>query len=79
MFLVTEAVAATIRAVFETEGELSAAIELRRLFPRVTDNVKARAYVRAIAGQQPLPAPVPRQARVIRLRPRSECPVNEWL
>jgi hypothetical protein len=30
MFVVTEAEAAAIRAVFEQEGELSAAIELRR-------------------------------------------------
>jgi hypothetical protein len=32
MFLVTEAVADTIRAVFAQDGELAAAIELRRLF-----------------------------------------------
>ncbi len=31
MFVVTEADAAAIRAVFEQEGELSAAIEVRRL------------------------------------------------
>jgi hypothetical protein len=42
MFVVTEAEAATIRAVFEQEGELSAAIEVRRLFPGITDNVQAR-------------------------------------
>ena len=52
MFLVTEAAAAAIRAVFEQEGELSAAIELRRLFPGITDNAKARAHVRTIAGWQ---------------------------
>ena len=39
MFVVSEA--AAIRAVFEQQGELSAAIELRRLFPGVTDNVQA--------------------------------------
>jgi hypothetical protein len=33
MFMITEADAAAIRAVYEQEGELSAAIELRRLFP----------------------------------------------
>jgi hypothetical protein len=54
MFLVSEAAAAAIRAVFEQEGELSAAIELRRLFPGITDNAKARACVRTIAGWQPL-------------------------
>jgi hypothetical protein len=36
MFAVTEAVAAAIRAVFAEEDELSAAIELRRRFPRIT-------------------------------------------
>ena len=57
MFLVTEADAAAIRAVFNQEGELSAAIELRRRFPGITDNAKARAHVRTIAGWKPLPPP----------------------
>lgn len=74
MFLITEAAAAAIRSVFEQEGELSAAIELRRLFPGITDNAKARAHVRTIAGWQPLPAPV---ARVLRLTPRRERSANE--
>ena len=56
MFLVTEADAAAIRALFEKEGELSAAIELRRLFPGVIDNAKARECARSIAGWTPLPA-----------------------
>jgi hypothetical protein len=56
MFVVTEAESAAIRAVFDQEGELSAAIEVRRLFPSVTDNAKARAHARTIAGWQPLPA-----------------------
>ena len=66
MFSVTEADAAAIRAVFEQEGELSAAIELRRRFPGITDNAKARDCVRTIVGWTPLPAQ-PRQ--VARLRP----------
>jgi len=33
MFVVSEAEAAAIRAVFDQRGELSAAIELRRLSP----------------------------------------------
>jgi hypothetical protein len=37
MFLVTEAEASAIRAVFEQEGVLSAAIEVRRLFPGIQD------------------------------------------
>jgi hypothetical protein len=66
MFLVTEADADAIRAIFNQEGELSAAIELRRRFPGITDNVKARAHVRTIAGWKPLPLP---PCPVIRLRP----------
>src|SRR5271167_4450014 len=67
MFVITEADAAAIRAVFNQEGELSAAIELRRRFPGVTDNAKARACARSIAGWTPLPAQ-PRS--VTWLRPR---------
>jgi hypothetical protein len=55
MFVVTEADAATIRAVYEQRGELSAPIELRRLFPGVTDNAQARECARTIAGWKPLP------------------------
>jgi hypothetical protein len=51
MFVVTEAEAAGIRAVFEQRGELSAAIELRRRFPGITDNTQARECARG-----PLPA-----------------------
>ena len=42
MYVVTEADAAAIREIYERDGELSAAIELRRRFPGVTDNAKAR-------------------------------------
>jgi hypothetical protein len=45
MFLVTEADAAAIRAVLDQEGELSAAIEVRRLFPGITDNAKAPRHL----------------------------------
>jgi hypothetical protein len=55
MFVVTEAEAAAIRAVYERHGEFSAAIELRRLFPGVTDNAQARECARTIAGWTPLP------------------------
>jgi hypothetical protein len=69
MFVVTEADAAAVRAVFNQEGELSAAIELRRRFPGVTDDAKARAYARTIAGWMPRPEqPHP----VTRLRPRKD-------
>ena len=57
MFVVTEAEAAAIRAAFEQRGELSAAVELRRLFPGVLDNREARECARAIAGWKPLLVP----------------------
>ena len=63
MFCVSEAEAAAIRAAYEQGGELSAAIELRRLFPDITDNAKARECAGAIAGWAPLPAPVPKVPR----------------
>jgi hypothetical protein len=63
MFIVTEADAAAIRAIYDQAGELSAAIELRRRFPAFTDNAKAREWVRTIAGWKPLPMPPKRQAR----------------
>ena len=46
MFVVTEAEAAAIRT-FEQRGELSAAVELRRLFPGITDNVQAHDLARS--------------------------------
>jgi hypothetical protein len=68
MFCVTEAEAAAIRAAYEQGGELSAAIELRRLFPGITDNAKARECARTIAGWTPLPAPVPKAPQRSRKR-----------
>jgi hypothetical protein len=67
MFVITETEAAAIRAVFSQEGELSAAIELRRRFPGITDNAKARACVRSIAGWAPLPVQ-PRPVTQLRTR-----------
>ena len=63
MFTISEEEAAAIRAAFEQQGELSAAIELRRLFPGVTGNVQARECVRVIAGWMPLPPRPPRLPR----------------
>ena len=63
MFVVTEADAAAIRAIYERAGELPAAIELRRWFPAFTDNAKAREWVRTIAGWKPLPVAPKRTAR----------------
>jgi hypothetical protein len=56
MFVVTEADAAAIRAVYEQRGEFAAAVELRRPFPGITDNAQARGCVRTIAGWKPLRA-----------------------
>jgi hypothetical protein len=56
--MLVEAEAAAIRAAFEQRGELSAAVELRRLFPAITDTAQARACARTIAGWKPLPAPL---------------------
>jgi hypothetical protein len=63
MFVVTEADATAIRAAFDQGGELSAAVELRRLFPGVTDTAQARECARAIAGWKLLPV----KPRLVRL------------
>jgi hypothetical protein len=55
MFVISEAEAAAIRATYEQRGEFSAAIELRQLFPGITDNAQARECVRTIASWRPLP------------------------
>jgi hypothetical protein len=68
MFSVDEATAEAIRQVFEESGELSAAIELRRRFPGITDNATARLCVRAIAGWTPLPPLPPKPSRARRIR-----------
>ena len=63
MFVVPEAEAAAIRAVFEQRGEFAAPVELRRLFPGALDNnANARQCARTIAGRKPLPVP-PRRAK----------------
>jgi hypothetical protein len=55
MYCVTEEDAVAIRTVWENDGELSAAIELRRRFPGIVDNQTARDQARAIASWRPLP------------------------
>jgi hypothetical protein len=68
MFVVTEAGAAAIRTAFEQRGELSAAIELRRRFPGITDNAQARECARTIAGWQPHPLKeLPKRPRLRRV------------
>jgi hypothetical protein len=66
MFVVSEADAAAIRTAYEQEGELSAAIEVRRRFLGITDNENARRCARSIAGWTPLPVPELKQRRVSR-------------
>jgi hypothetical protein len=66
MFTISEAEATAIRTAFEQSGELSAAVELRRLFPGVTDNTEARACARAIAAWRPLPPDIGRHSRLLR-------------
>ena len=64
MFTVSEAEAAAIRAVYEQRGELSAAVELRRRFPGILDNVLARECARIIVGWKPLPLRPPRRRKL---------------
>jgi hypothetical protein len=59
MFCVTEAEAEAIRTAWITGGEFSAAVEVRRLFPGISDMVKARECARIIAGWTPSPPPAP--------------------
>jgi hypothetical protein len=66
MFMVSDADAAAIRAVFQQRGELSATVELRRLFPGL-DAKTARECTRTIANWEPLPHAV----MPARLRPDS--------
>jgi hypothetical protein len=67
MFVVSEAEAAAIRAVYQQRGEFAAAVELRRLFPGITDNAQARECARTIAGWRPL-RPVTKLPKPPRLR-----------
>jgi hypothetical protein len=70
MFVVSETEADMIRSAFRQGGELSAAIELRRLFPGVHDNDRARDCARAIAGWKPLPSVPLKNPRACRSRTR---------
>ncbi len=71
MFTVSDSEAAAIRAAFDEGGEFSAAVELRRLFPGITDSAKARQWARVIAGWKPAP-PVP--ATVVKFTRRNRNP-----
>jgi hypothetical protein len=66
--MVSEAEATAIRTAWITGGELSAAVELRRYFPGITDMAKARECAMMIVGWSPPPPPAP--ATVTRLKPK---------
>jgi hypothetical protein len=72
MFVVSEAEAAAIRASFEQGGEFSAAIELRRLFPGITDNARARECAMTILSWGPRPDLPPKPTR----RPKAPRPTS---
>ena len=61
MFVVDDATAEALRRAWQEQGELSALIELRRHFPLLADNTKARLCLQAIVGWTPRPAPEPAQ------------------
>ena len=63
MFAVSKEDAAAIKAAFEHGGEFSAAIELRRRFPLIDDNDRAREHARIIASWLPIsPIRLPQKA-----------------
>ena len=55
MFVIDETDAAAIRITYEQRAEFSAAVELRQLFPGISDNAQARECVRTIVSWRPLP------------------------
>jgi hypothetical protein len=67
MFVVSEAEATVICDVFQQHGELSAVVEMRRLFPGITDNRQARECGRTIASWRP-----------VRLLPQRQSAVGRW-
>ncbi len=68
MIAVTEEDAATIRATLERDGELSAAVEVRRKF-KALSVAQAREWVHIIAAWQPLPgADKPTADKVVPLK-----------
>ena len=69
MFVVTQAEAAAIRAIFEQREEFAAAVELRRRFPGIADTAQAGECARAIASWQPrLLKEMPKRPRLRRVR-----------
>ena len=69
MFAVDEAAALAIRQAFEDGGEMSGVVELRRRFPGIADNARARLCLEMIMSWGP-PTPRPEQGSA----PRKACP-----
>jgi hypothetical protein len=63
MFALDEATSEAIHRAFDEGGELSAVVELRRHFPLIADNARARLCVRIIANWRPSPKKDSRKAR----------------
>ena len=59
MFIVSDTERALIQAAWESGGELTVAVELRRLFPGITDMANARRCARIVAGWTAAPATPP--------------------
>ncbi len=71
MFAVDEAAAQAIRQACQDGGELSGVVELRRRFPGIIDNARARLCLEAIMSWGP-PMPSPEQGPVPgKARPRA--------
>ncbi len=58
MIAVSDEDAAAIQAVFNQDGELSAAIEVRKRFPAI-EGERAREWARMIASWRPFPRAKP--------------------
>jgi hypothetical protein len=58
MLVATEAGIIAIRTAFDRGGEWSAAMELRRLFPGITDTAQARDCARTITAWKPRSGPL---------------------
>ena len=57
MFALNETEIASIHAAFDAGGEFAAAVELRRLFPGISDLQKARECARTVlTWRRPAPA-----------------------
>ena len=74
VIIIADAISLYPKELYEKGGELSAAIELRRHFPGVVDNVHTRDCARTIAGWVPLPIPQVKARRLQRGSNRTALP-----